>query len=73
MLNPALLETLSTTALIVLLFAAAALSILALPWSERDLRKVHTAAVTLMFPKWAQPVPAEVRAQRAIHRRVRHA
>ena len=69
MLDPALLETLSTIALIVLLFAAAALSILDLPWSERDLRLVHNAAVALMFPKRSAVVPVAARAVR----RARHA
>lgn len=51
MLDPALLETVGTIVLVLLLFLAAALSILALPWSEADLRKVHAAAESLVLPR----------------------
>lgn len=48
MLSPAFLDTLWTMSVIVLLFTAAGLSLVALPWEEREIRKVQRSALALL-------------------------
>ena len=51
MLEPAFLDTLWTIAVIVLLVVAAGLCLIALPWDEREIRKVHETALALVTPR----------------------
>lgn len=51
MVNPALYETLWTASLIGVLFAATAYALSILPWTDREIARVHNAAVSLLFPQ----------------------
>lgn len=66
MLEPAFIETIWTICVVGLLFAAAALSLVALPWTEREIRDVHETALALFVPRDLQP--AALRARRVARR-----
>lgn len=68
MLEPAFLDTLWTIGVIALLFVAAGLCLIALPWDEREIRKVHETALSLFAPRDLAPSTAGLRARRADRR-----
>lgn len=68
MLEPAFLDTLWTIAVIVLLVVAAGLCLIALPWDEREIRKVHQTALSLFAPRDLLPSAAGLRARRVARR-----
>jgi len=68
MLEPAFLDTLWTIGVIALLFVAAAACLIALPWDEREIRKVHETALALFAPRDLVPSAAMLRARRVARR-----
>ena len=68
MLEPAFLDTLWTIVMIALLFTAAGLCLVALPWDEREIRQVHQTALSLFAPRDLIPSGAGLRTRRAARR-----
>ncbi len=66
MLEPAFIETLWTIVVVGLLIVAGGLCLIALPWSEREIRKVHETALALYAPP--DLVPAGARPRRVARR-----
>ena len=51
MMEPAVLETLRTAALVALVFGTGAVALIALPWSDHQILLTHRAAIALFSRK----------------------
>ncbi len=66
LLEPAFFDTIWTIFVVGALLVAAGLSLIALPWREREIRKVHDTALALFAPR--DLVPAGARSRRVARR-----
>lgn len=61
LLSASTLDLLWTLALIAVLFAAGAYALVLIPWSDREINRVHNAALALLFPQLRPRALARVR------------